>query len=428
MSMRGAAAGAWALIMAALLWPVSSAAAETHVYDIPFEKPVSWSGVMLPWGSDGYLDWVLADGGRPGRCLRITNALRRQAATYEIRTLMFNHEPGATAAIHLDIRAATQPAGSQFMIRYYDGYVSAEAFEKSADDPFQSFPPPSLALGDPLPKPGWQSYQFRTEPLDHTILTLAFMVSQPADPAKDEQDEFLDYYLDNLRVETTPLSHYMDPGFDWHGKGGATMTDWRWTTGGAHVDWCDFMDETEAPVGDGTIRYDLATFRDSGSRELHVKHNTAHDTANSKLGGSSTIGLVRIDPQDAPASWGVRQTFSYAAFGLKPDDAHVEVRIKYTFQQDTDMYRRARLQVGCDPRGGIVTGDALWSPEDAAANWDKGEWHYGKLAFDRPPGATAFNVFFRCRDGIVSKSGRVRATPGVGRAFADWIMLKATKK
>jgi hypothetical protein len=223
----------------------------------------------------------------------------------------------------------------------------------------------------------------------------------------------------------------MDPGFDWHGNGGGKMSDWRWTTAGAHVDWCDFMDEAAAPWPEGgVIPYTFTTFRDSGSRPLHVKHNIAHDTVNRKIGGASSIALVRIDPGDVPASWGIRQTVSYAALGLGPDDAaEIEVAGKYTFQQDTGNSRWARLQVGCHPRGGVVTDDALWSEEDPDVNWDDGYWHYGSLKFDRPKDATAFTVFFRVRDGVlVGEERRVRATPGLGRAIADWILVTATKR
>jgi len=405
------------------------AAGEGFTYHIPFEKPMSWSGVMLPWGGDGYLDWVIADGGKEGKALRITSALRKRAVTSEIRSLMFNHEPETSARIQLDIKPVAHPTGSLFMIRWFDGYVTTEAFEKSADDALAPFPSPIYQCSTQPEDQGWHHMDFRTPRLKHTILTIAFMISQPPDPSKGEQDQFIDYLLDNLRVETVPLSEYMDPGFDWHGKGGGKMNDWRWTTGGAHVDWCDFMDEVEAPWGDDrTIPYGLTSFRDTGSRLLHMKHNYAHDTVNTRVGGASVIALVRRDPADAPASWGIRQTVSYAAFGLGPEeDAHLEVTIKYAFQQEGEE-KRARLQVGCDPEGGTLTENALWSEENPDVNWKDGQWRTARLEFDRPKGAAALTVFFRCRDGVVGKDGRARATVGVGRAIADWIIVKATKK
>jgi hypothetical protein len=412
----------WALAAGATL----TAAAETHVYDIPFEKPMSWSGVMLPWGGGGFLDWVIADGGKEGKALRVTSALGKRAVTYEIRTLMFNHEPDTPARIELDVRPVTHPKGSLCMVRWFDGYVCAEAFERSADDKLAPFPPPIYERSSAMEKPGWERLDFRTPPLKHTVLTIAFMVRQPPDPDKAEQDEFIDYLFDNLRVEVTPLSHYMDPGFDWHGQGGGTETNWRWTTAGAHVDWCDFMDEVITPWdAELSITYGLDTFRDTGAGLLTVKHDFVHDTSNVSVGGASTISLARYHPGDVPASWGVRQTVSYAALGLSADDvAHLRVSLKYTFDDPAQM-GRAYLELGCDPRGGVLTENALWG-DHLYNGWLGGQWSVATLEFDRPPGATAFTVFFRCRDGVARKGGPVATVYG-SRAIADWLVVEVVK-
>ncbi|KPJ62424.1 hypothetical protein AMK68_04900 [candidate division KD3-62 bacterium DG_56] len=419
---------AWA---AALLSP---AAGETLVQEITFESPgLSWSDVMLPWGGGGFLDWTIADGGNPGKALRITTKENKNPVSCENRTLMFNHQPGTPVRVEMDVNPVTHPKGSVFMIRWFDGYVTAEAFERIADDEFEPWPAPAFTITETPQEPGWKHVDFRTSALDRTVFTLLIVVRQPPDPAKETQDEFINYYIDNLRVETTPLAKYMDPGFDWHGKGGGKMIEWRQSIGGRHVDWCDFMDDVVAPLPNGgTIEYTMQTFRDTGAapRPGHGKHDYSHEVHNNIVGGASTITLSRIHPGEVPCAWGVRQTVSYAAFGLEPDqDAHIEILVKYTLH-DPAKKRLARLQVGADPEGGVVTENALWSEEDAYANWDVEGWRKAKLEFDRPKGAVAFTVFFRHRDGDRTGAERqtIRATDPGNRAIADWIMITATKK
>jgi hypothetical protein len=413
------------------------AAAETLVQTVDFETPgLTWSGLMLPWGGGGFFDWVIADGGHPGKALRITNKDNGNAVACECRTLMFNHEPGTPVRVQLDLKPASHPKGAAFVIRWYDGYVTADAFERIASDEFDPFPAPVLQITDPPKTADWQHVDFQTPPLQQTVLTLWFEARQPPDPDKQTQDTLLDYYLDNLRVESTPLSKIMDPGFDWHGQGGGDMVQWRWSTAGKHVDWCNFMDDVKgAPLPNGgTIDYTLATFRDTGAASrpgnMSLKHEYAHDVNNVIVGGASTITLSRVHPGDVPCSWGVRQTISYAALGLKPDQAaRIEVLIKYTLH-DPAKKHFARLQVGADPAGGILTEKAIWTKEDDQVNWDEVGWKKATLDFDRPPGAVAFTVFFRHRDGELTGKDRhtVRATDPGNRAIADWILIRTVKQ
>lgn len=418
-----------------VLWG-GPAGAESLVNEITFETPgLSWSDVMLPWGGGGFLDWVIADGGRPGKALRITTKENRNPVTCENRTLMFNHEPGTPVRVQFDVKPATHPKGAAFMVRWYDGYVTAEAFERIASDEFDPFPAPEFEIREAPGDAEWQHVDFQTPALEHSVFTLFFHIRQPPDPEKETQDEFIDYYLDNLRVEMTPLSQLMDPGFDWHGKGGGKMVQWRQATGGKHVDWCDFMDDVTAPLpAGGTIDYTLQTFRDTGAASrpghLGMKHDYGHEVSNELVGGASTITLSRIHPGDVPCSWGVRQTVSYAALGLKPNEAaRIEVLVKCTLH-DPAKKRFARLQVGADPRGGILTEKAIWSKEDDQVNWDVEGWAKLRLEFDRPRDAVAFTVFFRHRDG--ERTGRdrdiVRATDPGNRGIADWILIKAVKQ
>jgi hypothetical protein len=420
----------------ALLMAITSfSSGEELTYHFDMDEPIAWSDVALPWGYDGYLDWTHEDGGRAGKALRITSANRERAVTCEGRALQFNHEPGTPVRIQGDLRiAAMAPQGRVYM-RYYDGYVTALAFEAIANDEYDPWPTPifdaNKATGDE-----WIHFDLKTPPLKQSVLTIYLLVMDPKHDTQDDANavEYPDVFLDNLQIDTVPSSQLRDPGFEWSGKGGGKSTDWRCSTGGKHVDWRDVLQREDVPEKAKMIHYTYRTFRDTASRPPgHVKHNFGHSVSNPIVGGVSTIILSNAHADAAAASWGIRQTFSYKALGLGPgESAKVVVKIKNTVHDPVKRHW-ARLMLGCDPNGHILPTKAQWTPE-TTPNWDEKGWQVQELTVERPKDAMAMTVYFKMRDGkpdsMKGPDGKwiddpdSKATKPGCKAFADWVVVK----
>ncbi len=92
------------------------------------------------------------------------------------------------------------------------------------------------------------------------------------------------------------------------------------------------------------------------------------------------------------------------------------------------------MQLGVDPRGGLCTHDATWTPEYKDGYLKEG-WRIASLEFDRPADAVAFTIYFRHRDGLPIDPRFPSNLPEPqsagsemsSAAFADWVLVKVLK-
>jgi hypothetical protein len=414
-----------------------NALGQTIAYKYDFDEPMSWSDDVVHWGLGGVQKWEIAGLEAKSRVLRIAGRDYGMEATYETRTLQFNHKPSARAEVSFDVRAAELPPGCSLVVRHFDGYCSGEAFKNIADEPFAPFPRPIFDSNQTKLTAAWQHVSINLGPLKRTVLTLAFSVRQIPRHQQglptSQPTPFVELLIKDLAVTTEPLDRLMDPGLDWHGHS-ATTRDLRASTAGADFDWCDFADQEDVQAPDGkTIHYTLLQFRDtSGHRGGTVKHNVRHETSHQGVGGCSSIALSRESSGGFDAvSWGIRQTVAYSALGLAPDaSARIRITMKMT-NIETTLSRNSRVQVGVDPRGGVVTRKATWSDE-YTEEFTKEGWRLATLDFERPKDAVAFTVFFRHRDGRPGDPQFAMPFPepqSMGsqlgsEAVADWVLVE----
>jgi len=415
-------------------------------YSLTFDYPMSWSDDVTPWGDSAVQEWEIADGGKQGKCLRITGTTYKRSVSYEIRTLQFNHKPNTPIAISFDFKDVCVPPGSFLMLRYFDGYCGGQAFHWVADDKFKPFPAPLFDSRTSKLARNWQRVNCSTPPLKNTLVTLAFIVQQPPqDQPVDSvasEAQYVEFLIDNLSVSVTALDKLMDPDFNWHGNYGGSTTEFRQNTLGADADWCDFADQEIAdfPTG-GKIRYTLFQFRDATrQKNPGTRHNLIHEGHALGAGGVSAIHLNRwcLAGNLSAVSWGVRQTVSYESLGLKPDEsAKIRVTMRMT-QLDHDDNRASRIQLGVDPHGGIVTQKALWTPEERVCIRHDNRWSTPSIEFVRPKGSTAFTIYFRQRDGIPKdasdksyppdpKEPQSQGTQSTIEAYADWVLVEVVR-
>ncbi len=405
--------------------------AESITYALDFDHPMSWADDVVFWGMGGGQIWETAktDDGRS--VLRIDTAPYGVKVTSEMRTLQFNHKPGTKAVIEFDVRSLHALPGETFRARYYDGYCTGLAIREIADEPFPKFPAPFLTTDEKPLSQDWQHIRFETPALEHTVLTLAFHLQHVRDD-DHPRDAVID--LDNLKVTTTALDEFKDPGFDWHGREASTQ-HLRSSTYGAMLDWCDFADQETVKVDDNKeIHYTLMQFRDTATKIGMInKHNIRHEPASPNVGGRSIIALDRTSSGDASAvSWGVRQTFSYAALGITSGEkARIRVSMNM-INEDAHQHRVSGVQLGVDPNGGIVTQRATWTELQKNEFISKEGWKIATLEFDRPVDATAMTVYFRHRDGQPREpcfkthfpEPQSAGTRSGSVGMADWVMVE----
>lgn len=411
--------------------PVLPTACAEFTYTLDFEQPMSWADDISPRGLNEVQNWEIADGGTPGKALRISAAVYKQPTSLEVRTLQFNHKPDTHVRVSLDIRAACAPAGSRFVIRYFDGYCGAFPFLACEQDEYLSIPKALWDSRNEKLTSDWQHLSFELGKLKRTVLTIAFIVEQP----KAVEGQYIEYYIDNLKVEATLLDQLMDPHFEWHGNGGRNTVEFRFNTMGADADWCDFADQEVAKNWQNKdIHFTLMHMRDSSTKpEVGIGYQIMHEPFSDDTAGDSVIAMSKYQHNSA-ASWGVRQTVSYAALGLEPDQkAVIRLTIKVT-NVDVGNQQMTRVQAGVDPSGGIVTRSALWSKE-CYADFRKEGWQLITLDFTKPKGARGFTVYFRHRDGKPASKEKIdpyeeqsSGTSPFARGFADYVHLKVLSK
>jgi hypothetical protein len=411
----------------------SSVASEPIHYVFTFDEPMSWSDDVSPWGFKAVQKWEIASGGLDGRkVLRIAARDYEWNHSWELRTLQFNHAPGANARISFDLRGVEAPPEASFEVRTFDGHCTGTAFTELAGEPYVDFPTPLFdSAGRPVGDT-WQKIELETGPLEHTVLTLAFSVRQSPRQNRRAGDQvpFVEYHLDNLKVTTEPLGRLMDPDFSFGNRNLSTRT-LRASTLGADLDWCTFADQEDVETPEGVIHYTLMQFRDTSTHRGAVKHNFLFNGIDDGLGGRSTMTLNRESSTPSCAgSWGVRQTVDYAAIGVAPGQrAKIRVRMKMiTFVAPNGV---SRVQLGVDPAGTLITRKALWS-EGCDGPCSGQGWHIATLEFEKPEDARAFTIYFRQRDG---KSEEPRFPLGViepqslgslsnSSAIADWVTVE----
>ncbi|MGB9587279.1 MAG: hypothetical protein ACPL7O_03780 [Armatimonadota bacterium] len=268
--------------------------------------------------------------------------------------------------------------------------------------------------------------------LSNTVLTLFYTVGQP----RATTGKYVEYLLDNLKVETEPLDKLMDLGLDWHGNYGESTFHWWQNTRGATIDWCDYAEQVSVKDWRGKdIHFTLYQFRDSSaSPGPATRHKFRHVNYLRDVGWKGVVQCARIYAGDrSSVSWGVCQTVSYGALGLKPEDtARIQIKMRYTNHEP--VYRdTSRVQLGVDPTGHVITQNAIWGEEDNV-NFLKEGWHVGVLEFEKPRGAQGFTIYFRHRDGLPKPGGETphevqsRGTDPGCRGIADWVIIRVVDK
>lgn len=417
------------------------ALAARHVYDFTFNHPMSWADDASPWANYQVQEWEIADGGKPGKALRINGKTYGRTRTYEIRTLQFNHKPGTPATVWFDIRGACVPAGSSVVVRHFDGYCGALPFHRSADDLLHPFPEPLWDSRLNGLANEWQRVRVTLPVLQNSVLTLAIIVKQEAGDEESASPEFIDVYIDNLKIEVTLADELRDPEFDWHGVYGSSTEEFRWNTIAANADWCDYADQEIVRTENGIIRYTLFQFRDASMQPMPgVRHSVIHDKHSLTVGGFGTICLRRSHGAGnlSAVSWGVRQTVSYTALGLGPNEkARIKVTMKVSASGNQDI---GRLQIGVCPYGNVITRKALWTPDQYISVYSEPlGWITPSLEFERPAGARGFTIFFRHQDGLTLEARdrsyppppcelQSQGTTGPGvDAYADWVKVEVVE-
>lgn len=399
-------------------------------YTFTFDHPMSWADDVCPLGEQEIQNWEVADGGNPGKALRISAAVYKQPTSCEVRTLQFNHKPDTSVTISFDVKASCAPPESRVLVRYFDGYCGALPFVTIADEDYAPFPPPFWDSAKAKLTDDWLHVSFSTPKLKNSVITLAIIVEQ----RKATDEKYIEYYFDNLSIQTELLDKLMDPGFEWHGNyGGSTSHFWR-NTGAANSDWCDYADQEDVITKEGVIHYTMYQFRHtSACFEPAIMHELCHERFSEQTGVQGTVVTSRIHASACAASWGVRQTISYGALGLKPEDtARIQIKMRYTNHEP--VYRdTSRVQLGVDPMGHVITQSAIWGEEDNV-NFLKEGWHTGVLEFEKPRGAQAFTIYFRHRDGLPKPGGETpheaqsRGTDPGCRGIADWVIVRIVDK
>lgn len=408
------------------------------------EAPLDWSDLSMEWGAGGKVDFSVELPGRPGKALHLTTRpvvgdaspanpchaeVRGQPIANEGRCLQWNHQPGTPATIAFDFAVFEADANTWFAVCYYDGYVTGEFFQMNLDDPFYAIPPPILAWHDGDSRE-WTHHEVRTPPLEQPVLTLWILA------AKSQGTGYLDAAIDNLTVTLEPLQEFLDPNLEWGRDDFDKMHTCRRSNGCRHLSWCDVMYDEGGPAEPGAaerIYYgSLNTFRGSSGNAagglLALKHDFWHRHREGLAGGASVIGFASIHAAGEAKSMGIRQTASYAAWGVGRDEAaHVVVQTKGASDIDRKNGRvAARTLLGVDPYGGVQGNAAsvIWSEEGVANTRDR--WTIHRLEFDKPAGASALTVFLKWRDGIPDETCDDAAVDG-NTGWFDWVLVEVTR-
>lgn len=423
-----------------------ASAADTQTLRFDMELPMDWSDVSMEWGTGGKVDFAVEEPGQPGKALHMTtrpvidaasrpsvlnpcrDEFRGQEIANEGRCLQFNHKPGTPATIAFDFRVFEANPTAWFKVYYYDGYVTGEFFQMNLDDPFYAIPAPILSWkhGD---ERDWKRYSATTSRLYHPVLTLWIQAAQSQGPG------YIDAAIDNLEVTLVPSTELFDPNLEWGNDNFDKMDTCRWSNGCRQIAWCDVMYDEFGPVSPGAkemIYYgSLNTFRGtSGNRTgglLAMKHDFWHRHREGMVGGASVIGLASIHAAGEAKSMGIRQTVSYAAFGLRPSDKlRVTVQTKGASSVDRkDGAVAGRTVLGVDPLGGVLGSapSVLWSEEGIANARDP--WTIHRVAFDKPEGAETMTVFLKWRDGLPDETCDDKAADGNSGWF-DWVLVEVS--
>ena len=398
------------------------AAALTYYYSFdshPGGKYFDWDHVAGPHSYlNALMDWSNDETGGVGGtgAMRVVASWAYADYVYQdLRAIQINAEPGTTVRIQFDVRVAAQDAGGMMRVRHYDGYCSALSF-LNADSLGSGYPAPLFEHTSGTDDT-WQHVDFTTDPLTHSVLTLLFHFEDLNQaPGVGVTG---DYFIDNLQLDVTPQSQLRDPFMDWDGNYGSTFNEWRLNGDGAHVAWCDWMEERDH-FYDGWCEKTPVTFNyysqyDTTSRpnEIFVKQDLDHKPI------APWGAIFRIDnTHDASRAkiYGIRQTVSYDAF--LPDGQLGTC----TLQGEAGIYdgweqQIARFWMGVDPYGGRepkeedygnYTGcfsptNVIWDNQYLTGYMrnlamDGRTWKLMTIHWERPADAEAFTVYFKMMD------------------------------
>jgi hypothetical protein len=430
-------------IAAVLLAP--AAAAETHTCTYDMEIPPDWSDVNMEWGAGGKIDFAVEEPGRPGRALHMTtkpvqnpeenppvlNPCRDRFRGHEVanegRCLQFSHKPGSKATIEFDFKVFSANDHAWFTVAYYDGYVTAEFFQANLGDPFYAIPEPIVAwkAGDSRE---WRHYSVTTDVLEYPVMTLWMHAAQSRGPG------YVDAAIDNLTVTVETADEFYDPDLAWGGEDMDKMTACRQSNTCRDISWCDVMYDEFGPAEPGSddqiyygsmvnFRLTTANYRDGGM--LAMKHDWWHRRRELNAGGASVIGFASIHGADDAKSMGIRQTCSYQAWGIRPDQK-ARVVIQARAASSVPEYEgkvAARTLIGADPAGGVL-GNApgvVWSDEGVAHVRER--WTIHRIEFEKPAGAENLTVFLKWRDGLPGDDCGDRAVDG-NEGWFDWVLVE----
>jgi hypothetical protein len=402
----------------------------TYLYT--FDRHFDWDDVAGPAGMGGHALWeVVPEGGNPGGALHISTDFDHK----DFRAIQLNVEPGTEVRIQFDIRIPLQdPSPSTFIrARYFGGYVSALSFV-SADSLDSPYPPPFFEHGSGTDDT-WRHVDHTTPPVENSVFTMIFHIEGFL-PTHDGRNEC---FIDNLQFDFTPSSEFRDSTLEWDGKPGTKFIDWRLNANGAHIAWCDFMEERDhwfdgfCKLVPAKIDYDSMYDTTQFPLENHVKTDYEHNATDL---GMSGVLRVNVSHDEAHGKiYGIRQTVSYDAIlpGGAPGEclARAEAGIYDGLDQTI-----ARFWLGVDPYGGRdfkegrypeCTGccdgaPILWDCSFSGGHFDNLHQNPSfirpSLRWERPPDAEAFTVLLKCMDWRGNTNG--------GSIGADFIVNAVT--
>lgn len=405
-----------------MLRAAASATALTYSYSFdahPGGKHFDWDDVSGPHSYlHALMTWEVDDTGGVGGsgAMRVTPYDEDADYIYQdYRAIQINAEPGTTVRIQFDVRVAAQDAGGMIRVRHYDGYCGALSFYNA--DSLGSGYPASFFEHTSGTDDTWQHVDFTTAPLANSVLTLCFHFEDLSQPVGSGPTG--DYFIDNLELAFVPQSQVRDPFMNWDANYGSTFNEWRLNGNGAHVAWCDWMEERDY-FFDGycekvDVDFDYESRYDTTSRpiEIFVKQDLDHKEIPP---WGSIFRIDNVHDAGRPKIYGIRQTASYDSI-LPGGQLGTCTLLAEAATLDDFEQKILRFWIGVDPYGGREPKEEDYPNTTGCFNptnviWDNQymigymrnlavpgkTWKLMEIEWERPPDAEAFTVYFKAMD------------------------------